>query len=159
MMVEQIKHFGPLVVVWLPEVSTSFEIHRIPKMLRRAKVVALLKPGKSPNDPKSSITFRVIGRLSRAFYGPISLLCHLFKLFKKLLDHLTPLLDSKLFDEQAEFRPGMTCCGQTLSLTQFLEEEFETNSITGLILVDITAAYDRYCKYSKTPTESRRFNQ
>lgn len=43
----------------------------IPKILRKAKVVALLKLGKDYRNPKS--------------YRLISLLCHTFKLYKRMI--------------------------------------------------------------------------
>ena len=73
---------------------------RLPRLWRQARVVALLKPGKDPSSPKS--------------FRPISLLCHLYKLYERLI----------------------------LNLTQHIEDGFETGKITGIVLVDLSAAYN-----------------
>lgn len=102
---------------------------KIPKLWRKSKIVALLKPGKSPSDPKS--------------YRPISLLCHTFKLFERLiLNRLTVTIDPTLIPEQAGFRPGKSCTSQVLNLTQFIEDGFERGMVTGAVFVDLSAAYD-----------------
>ncbi|XP_030851769.1 uncharacterized protein LOC115928572 [Strongylocentrotus purpuratus] len=93
------------------------------------RVIAILKPGKDPNEAKS--------------YIPISLLCHLFKLFERLiLNRLGPVTEQHLIPEQAGFRPGRSCTGQVLNLTQHIEDGFEKNEPTGVVFVDLTAAYD-----------------
>lgn len=51
--------------------NTCIRLLKIPKICRKAKVIALLKPGKGPNDPKKFLS--------------ISLLCRLFKLFERLI--------------------------------------------------------------------------
>ncbi|CAH1250094.1 Hypp8765 [Branchiostoma lanceolatum] len=66
---EQIKHFGPLALQWLLDMlNQSLCTNRIPKIWRKSRVIALLKPGKDPSIPKN--------------YRPISLLCHTYKLFE-----------------------------------------------------------------------------
>ena len=102
---------------------------RLPRLWRQARVVALLKPGKDPSSPKS--------------FRPISLLCHLYKLFERLiLNRLSPVIEHVLIPEQAGFRPGKSCTAQVLNLTQHIEDGFETGKITGIVLVDLSAAYD-----------------
>ena len=82
---------------------------RIPKLWRQAKVVALLKPGKDPSVAKS--------------FRPISLLCHTYKLFERLiLNRLAGHVDAKLIPEQAGFRPGKSCTSQLLNLTEHIED-------------------------------------
>ena len=102
---------------------------RLPILWRQARVVALLKPGK---DPSSSKSFR-----------PISLLCHLYKLYECLiLNRPSPVIEHVIIPEQAGFRPGKSCTAQVLNLTQHIEDGFEIGKITGIVLVDLTAAYD-----------------
>lgn len=68
--------------------------HKIPNIWRKAKVRALLKPGKDPASPKS--------------YKPIYLLCHTYKLFERIvLNYLIPSIDAKLIPEQAGFTPEL----------------------------------------------------
>ena len=82
---------------------------KIPKLWRQANVVAILKPGKDPSVAKS--------------FQPISLLCHTYKLFERLiLNRITEHLDAKLIPEQAGFRPGKSCASQLLNLTEHVED-------------------------------------
>ena len=89
----------------------------------------MLKPGKNPEDAKS--------------YRPISLLCHCYKLFERLiLNRMLPVLEDNLIPEQAGFRPGKSCTGQLLNLAQFIEDGFQRKLKTGVVFVDLTAAFD-----------------
>ena len=47
-----------------------------------------------------------------------------------------------LIPEHAGIRPGKCCTAQVLNLTQHIEDGFETGTITGIVLVDLSAAYD-----------------
>ena len=85
----------------------------LPRLWRQTRVVALLKPGKDPSSPKS--------------FRPISLLCHLYKLYERLiLNRLSPIIEHVRIPEQAGFRPGKSCTAQVLNLTQHIEDGFET---------------------------------
>lgn len=59
-----------------------------------------------------------------------------------LLNRLVPLVDSTLIKEQGGFRPGKSYTGQILSLIQTIKNSFENKKVTGVALVDQTAAYD-----------------
>ena len=111
------------------EVNWQVIAPHIPKIWRKSRVVALLKPCKGPARPKS--------------YIPISLLCHNYKLFERLiLNRVAPFVDDHLIHEQAGFRPGKSCTGQLLNLTQFIEDGYEEGLITGAAFADLSAAYD-----------------
>lgn len=72
-----------------------------------------------------------------------SLLCHTYKLFERiLLNKLCPAIDDQLIKEQAGFRPGKSCTGQVLYLTQYIENEFEDKKVTGISFIDLSSAYD-----------------
>lgn len=102
---------------------------RIPKIWRKTRVVAILKPGKEPNEAKN--------------FRPISLLCHLFKILERMvLNRISGIVDEALIPEQTGFRPGKSCCSQVLNLTQHIEDGFERKEVTGVALVDLSAAYD-----------------
>jgi len=58
------------------------------------------------------------------------------------MTRISPIVDKQLSCDQAGFRPGRSCCGQVLNLTQFIEDGFENQLKTGAVLVDLTAAYD-----------------
>ncbi len=127
---EMVHHFGPKTREWLLHLfNTCITVHRVSKTWKKAKVVALLKPGKDPKSPKS--------------YRPISLLCTLYKLYDRLImTRISPAVDEQLSHDQAGFRSGRSCCGQVMNLTQFIEDGFENKLKTGAVFVDLTATYD-----------------
>ena len=90
---EEIKNFGPVTMQWvLGMFNACASTHRLPRLWRQARVVALLKPGKDPSNPKS--------------FRPISLLCHLDKVYARLiLSRLSPIIEHVLILEQTGFRP------------------------------------------------------
>ena len=55
---------------------------------------------------------------------------------------ISRLVDEKLTKDQAGFRPGRSCVGQILNLTQHIEDGYEKKMITGAAFVDLSAAYD-----------------
>jgi len=91
--------------------------------------VALLKAGKDYKDPKS--------------YRPIFLLCHTFKLYERMImNRIKEQVERKLIDEQSGFRPGKSCTGQVLNLCQHIDDGYENKKVTGVVLVDLSPAYD-----------------
>ena len=128
--VEMILHFGDRARSWLLALfNKCASTYRIPRIWRRERVVALVKPGKDPNLPKS--------------YRLIPLLCITYKLYERMImSRLAPTIEDQLTPDQAGFRPGRSCCSQVLNLTQFIEEGFENRQITWAVFVDLTAAYD-----------------
>ena len=101
----------------------------IASIWRKAKVIAIPKPGKDPYSPKST--------------RPISLLCITYKLYVRLiLMRISPLVDKKLTKDQAGFRPGRSCAGQLLNLTQHIEDGYERKMLTCSAFIDLSAAYD-----------------
>ena len=69
---EFLKHCSPKSLVWLRDFySTCLTDLALPKIWRKSTVVALLKPYKPADDPKS--------------YRPISLLCVPYKVLERLL--------------------------------------------------------------------------
>ena len=81
---ELILHAGAALNSWLRDFLSSC-LHRIkiPKIWRRALVVAIPKPGKPVGDPKS--------------YRPISLLCVPYKILERLIyARVEPLIDPLL---------------------------------------------------------------
>ena len=92
-------------------------------------MVALLKPHKLPDDLRS--------------YHPISLLCFLFKILKRLLlARLDPVIDPQLPEEQASFQQGHRTTQQIIKQISDIENNFERGNKGDVILVDLTAAYD-----------------
>ena len=90
--IEQIKYFGEQTKVWLLNLfNTCMATHKLPNIWLKACVLALLKPGKDPSDPKC--------------FRPISLLYHTYKLFEHLiLNRIAPSIDEKINPEQTGSR-------------------------------------------------------
>ena len=129
-LLEQIKNLGPKAHKWLHTMlNTCFIENKIPKIWRQSKSIAILKPGKDSAISKN--------------YRPISLLCHTYKLYERLiLNIVSPLLEQHLIKEQAGFRPGKSCTSQMFNLTQHIEDGYQRGIITGAAFVDLSAAYD-----------------
>ena len=91
MLCEQIKHFGEATLRWLLQMMNSIlKTQKFPKLWRKSKVIAILKPGKDSTLPKS---YRLISRL-----------CHTYKLFERMiLNRLNPLVETMLVDLSAAY--------------------------------------------------------
>jgi len=102
---------------------------KIPKIWRRALIVAIRKLEKSLGDPMS--------------YRPISLLYVPFKILERLIyARLDPIIDPLFPREQACFRHGRSAVDQVTLLTQDIEDSFSSKKKAGAVFVDLTAAYD-----------------
>ena len=129
-LVDQLMNLGPRAHKWLQiMLSKCLTENKIPTFWRQSKIIAILKPGKDSAIPKS--------------YRPISILCHTYKLYERMiLNRVTPLFEQHLIKEQAGFRPGKSCTSQLLNLTQHIEDGYQRGMITGAVFVDLSAAYD-----------------
>ena len=105
---ELILHAGSEMRSWLCEFLSSCSCNlKIPKVWRRA-LIKILKPNKSPGNPKS--------------YRPISLLCIPFKILEHhIYAHVESTTDPLLPREQAGFQHGRTTIDQVTLLTQDIE--------------------------------------
>ena len=109
--------------------NICFMENKIPTIWRQSKIIAILKPGKDSSIPKN--------------YRPISLLCHTYKLYERMiLNRIAPAIEQHLIKEQTGFRSGKSCTSQLLNLTQHIEDRYEEGMITGTAFVDLSAAYD-----------------
>ena len=127
---ELILHAGAALKSWLCDfLSSCLRRLKIPKIWRRALVVAIPKPAKPVEDPKS--------------YRPISLLCVPYKILERLIyARVEPLIDPLLPKEQAGFRRGKSTLDQVVLLTQNIEDSFEAKKKAGAVFIDLTTAYD-----------------
>ena len=127
---EPIIHAGTALKSWLRGfLSSCLRQLKVPKVWRRALVVAIPKPKKPVEDPKS--------------YRPISLLCVPYKILEQLIyARIEPIVDPLLPGKQAGFRHGKTTVDQVVLLTQNIEDSFEAKKKAGAVFVDLTAAYD-----------------
>ena len=100
---ELILHAGAVLKSWLRDfLSSCLRRHKIPKIWRRALVVAIPKPRNPVGDPKG--------------YRPISLLCVPYKILEMLIyARVEPLIDPLLPKEQAGFRRGKLTVDQVCS--------------------------------------------
>jgi len=123
-----IIHAGSALKSWFYDFFTScLRQLQIPKICRRALIVAIPKPEKPLGDPKS--------------YRPISLLCVTFKILERLIyDRVDPIIDALLSQEQAGFRHGRSAVDQVTLLTQDIEDCFSANKKARALFVDLTAA-------------------
>ena len=127
---ELLIHAGAAMKSWLRGfLSSCLRQLKIPKVWRKALVVAIPKPTKPVEDPKS--------------YRPISLLCVPYKILERLIHtRINPIVDPLLPREQAGFRRGRSTVDQATLLTQDIEDSFAAKQKAGAVLVDLTAAYD-----------------
>ena len=105
---EEIMHFGTKSKSWILKLfNKCADENCIPKEWRKARVVALLKPGKDPTQRKS--------------YRPISLPCILYKLYEQMIMvRISPTVEREITPDQPGFRPGRSTFGQLLNLTHSL---------------------------------------
>ena len=75
-------------------------------------------------------------------YRPISLLCVPFKFLEWLLARLEPVVNPQLSKEQARIWRGCSIVHQIVKLTSNIEESFEKSHKAGVILEDLTSAYN-----------------
>ena len=113
---ELILHAGAALKSWLRDfLSSCLRQLKIPKIYRRALVVAIPKPAKPVG------TQRVIDQY----------LCS-----------VSPLIDPLLPKEQAGYRRGKSTVDQVVLLTQNIEDSFEGKKKAGAVFINRTAAYD-----------------
>ena len=142
---ELIIHAGAALKSWLRDfLSSCLRRLKIPKLWKRALVVAIPKPIKPVEDPKN--------------YWPISLLCVPYKILEKFIHaRVEPLIDPLLPKEQAGFRRRKSTVDQVVLLTQNIKYSFEAkkrlvlySSISQLLMTlsGLTCELLRLCRIS-----------
>ena len=102
---------------------------KIPKVWRRALVVAISKPSKPVKDPQN--------------YRPISLLCVTYKILERLIyNRVERIVDPLFRKEEVGFRHGKFTVDQVVFLRQNIEDSFEAKKKAGAMFVNLTAACD-----------------
>ena len=146
---EQIICFSPVARSWLLQLfNTCKETNTIPRAWRQARVVAILKPGKDQSSPKSFCPISYTNNNQRKYicfnemYWKFTFISPPKTLQTDNPEPPHTIIDHQLIPEQAGFRPGQSCTGQILNLTQHIEDCFERGCITGVVFVDLTTAYD-----------------
>ena len=127
---ELILHASSALKSWLSKfLSSCMHQLKLPKIWKRALVVAIPKLNKPFKDPKS--------------YRSISLLFVTFKILGKLIYvSIKPIIDPLLPREQARFRHRRSTKDQVTLLTQKIENSFSVKKNTSIVFVDLTAAYN-----------------
>ena len=127
---ELLIHAGPGLKFWIRGfLSSCLHQLKIPKVWRRALVVAIPKPLKPVEDPQS--------------YHFISLLSVSYKILERLIyDRVESIVEPLLSKEQVGFRHGKSTADQVVLLTQNIENSFEAKKKAGAVFVDLAAAYD-----------------
>ena len=127
---ELILHAGNNLKTWMNKfLSSCMHQVNISKIWRRPTVIAIPKPSKPLDEPRS--------------YRPISSLCIPFKILQRLYyARVEPIIDPPLPHEQAGFRLGRSTVDQAALLTLEIETSFSAKNKAGTVFVDLTAAYD-----------------
>ncbi|KAL1454475.1 hypothetical protein WDU94_010720 [Cyamophila willieti] len=127
---EFLKNSGDYAKEWLAKFFTDvLNSGKLPNDLKKAKIIALLKPGKPDDHPAS--------------YRPIALLSCVYKLLERLLyNRVSEKIYAAIPVEQAGFRPGRNCADQVLALTNHIEAGFQLKLKTSVAFIDLSAAYD-----------------
>lgn len=106
----------------------------MPKLFKKTKIIAILKPGKEGTDV--------------THYRPVSLLSATYKVLERLiLNRIQPEIEKVLPVEQAGFRENRGCAEQVLALTTLVENGFQNIMKTNVAFIDLTAAYDTVWRY------------
>ena len=112
--------------------NAVFKLKCVPTKWKVAEIIMILKPGKTPNDPKS--------------YRPISLLPMISKIFERLLlNRLEPLIKSSsvIPNHQFGFRKGHSTIDQIHRITNEIENALETKQICSAVFLDVAQAFDK----------------
>lgn len=127
---EFLLNCGKYTKKWLAMFFTDImEKGKIPHAMKQSKIIAILKPGKPDDDPKS--------------YRPIALLSMIYKLLERvLLNRIGTRILERVPIEQAGFRPKRSCTDQVMSLTTHIEAGFQKKLKTSAAFIDLSAAYD-----------------
>lgn len=112
---------------------TNIRIGKLPELRKKSKVIVFFKPNKPPDLPEN--------------YRPISLLSCSYKLFERvILARISEVIDANFPKEHAGFRKNRSCCDQVLALTNYIELGYEKGLKTGVVFLDLSAAYDTVWK-------------
>jgi len=106
----------------------SIDCGVFPSILKISSVTPIFKSG-DKNDVKN--------------YRPVSILCHISKLFEQLvLRNIQSSVNSILIDEQYGFRPGRSATMNLMVFNNFVLEAVEKHIQIDVIYTDFTKAFD-----------------
>lgn len=127
-----LKNLPHSAIVFLTSVfNKCIELNFWPNSFKSAKVIPILKSGKSPTDAHN--------------YRPISLLNALGKIYERIIYHkLTEFIEENglLPKFQFGFRKGHSTIHQAMRIKQHIIKNKRIRKSTGMILLDIEKAFD-----------------
>lgn len=127
-----LKNMPSSAIDWLTKVfNKCLELCYWPSSFKIAKVIPILKSGKSPTDARS--------------YRPISLLNSFGKILERIIyTRLTNIIEEKnlLPSVQFGFRKGHSTIHQAMRVKKFITKNKLNKKSTGMILLDIEKAFD-----------------
>jgi len=102
--------------------------------MKEADIIAILKPGKSEDNPRN--------------YRLISLLSIMYKLMERIiLKHIKPLVEKVIPAFQAGFQPKRGFCDQVLANTSYLEKGYNDGVKSRAAFINLSAVYDTVWKH------------
>jgi hypothetical protein len=102
---------------------------RLPKLFKRAKVIAIPKPSKDGSDP--------------AHYQLILLLSVMLKLLERIiLQRIQSLIEAATPVLQAGFRKHRSFTKHLMALTTHIETGYQRQLKKGVVFVNLSTAYD-----------------
>lgn len=127
-----LKHLPNIAISWFTAMlNKCITLSYWPASFKTAKVIPILKAGKTATEPKS--------------YRPISLLNTMGKILEKIIyKRLVSIVEEKnlLPNYQFGFRRGHSTIHQAARIKQHIQENKRQNKSTGMILLDIEKAFD-----------------
>ena len=115
-------------------ISRIVHTGKIPPLMMKTTVIAILKPGKDGTDP--------------THFRPISLLSVTYNLLERLiLERIQLKINTIIPIEQAGFRKDRGCNEQMLAFSTFVESGFQSHLKSFIVQLDLSAAYDTVWKY------------
>lgn len=110
--------------------NACLRLGHFPQQWKQAKIISILKPGKSPTTCES--------------YRPISILSIFSKLFEKLvLQRMMPYMCDKIPDHQFGFRTGHGTPEQCHRIVDYIRKSMEKKEYCGGVFLDVSKAFDK----------------
>lgn len=126
-----IKSLPTAGVLWITYVFNAIlRLGYFPKYWKTARVITILKPGKTPNSLDS--------------YRPISILNAFSKLIERLtLVRMFKYIDGHIPDHQFGFREGHGTPEQCHRIVKYIRNSFENKEYCCAIFLDVSKAFDK----------------
>ena len=127
---ELLKQGGEGIKTWLYRiVQAAWAQNKIPSEWGKALICPLFKKGERQNCKN---------------YRGISLLCHVLKIYEKILERrLREIVEGKLKEEQYGFRPNRSTIDPISVLRMLTEKSIEWNKPLYIAFLDLKKAFDR----------------